>query len=120
MATYTGGCSISPDKKFSVYGNVHGAYGHAFADYTWKTVCLDIFEGPTAIGDPLLSRKYRVQGSDVCWDAKWDTFDNVTFTLFDYGRGISHFDARNKSIAARQIQTTVYHYDSRKDSFVEK
>jgi hypothetical protein len=118
-AAYVAGITASPDKKYSVSGDVRGAYGKAFSDYTWKTVWVEIYEGPSTLGDPLLSRKYRVQGSDVCWDAKWDEYDNVTFTIFDYGRGVDRYDARKEGIAMRQIQTIIYQLDSRSNSFAE-
>jgi len=144
MATYKAGNQGSPDGKYLVCGHIRGAYGHAFIDQTAKTVFVAILAGRSGTGTPeirkesrdgtivetvvkndgkeksLLQRKYRVQGSDVCWDAIWDKDDNLTLVFYDYGTGVSFYDARKNGTPKRQIRTVTYAFDSNTGTFSEQ
>lgn len=119
-ATYTGGSVNSPDGKYVLYGHVRGAYGRSFIDQTAKTIRMDIVAKSGGDGKTLLQRKYRVQGSDVCWDAIWDKDDNLTLVFYDYGTGVSFYDARKNGTPKRQIRTVTYTFDSNTRAFSER
>jgi len=120
MATYNAGSVDSPDGKYLVHGHVRGAYGRAFIDQTEKAIWVTIFEISGGSEKSLFQRKYRVQGSDVCWDADWDKDDNLTLVFYDYGPGVNFYDARKSGTPKRQICTMRYHFDSKIGSFAEK
>jgi hypothetical protein len=119
-ATYTGGFVSSPDGKYVVYGHVRGAYGRSFIDQTAKTIRMDIVAKSDGGEKTLLQRKYRIQGSDVCWDAMWDKDDNLTLAFYDYGTGVSFYDARKNGTPKRQIRTVAYFLNSKTGTFAEQ
>src|SRR5437867_1671922 len=91
--TVHGGFVDSPDKKYRFYGRVYGAYGRSFLENTAKTVWISIVANDA--NETLLFRKeYRVNGSDVGWDATWDNQDNLTVVIYDYGIGVESADAK--------------------------
>ena len=52
--TVTGGYEDSPDGKYRIWVRTFGAYGHAFTDYTRKTIRISIVE---VIGAKSMSEK---------------------------------------------------------------
>ncbi len=78
--TVTGGYEDSPDGNYRVWVRTFGAYGHAFTDYTRKTVRLRLVEIIGAKTNwqekPLFSKEYHFQGSDVMVNTSWDADDN--------------------------------------------
>jgi hypothetical protein len=144
ISTYSGGNYESPDGRYVVYGHIRGAGGRAYIDETGKTVFITIeTEGtqrPTIVtnfqngaivseavvavsgkpGKDLLEKKYHIRGSDVCWDATWEKNDNVTVSLYDYGLGVSFYNARKNGTPKREIQTFHYIFDPESGRFVEE
>jgi len=117
--TVVGGYIQSPDKKYCVYGRIYGAYGRAFIDETSKKVRVSIVTGGT--NETLLFRKkYPVRGSDVNWDATWDTHNNLTVVVYDYGRGVTRWDAKKQgSLPTNHLFTLRYRLDPKTGSFIE-
>jgi hypothetical protein len=68
----------------------------------------------------LFAKSYCVRGSDVSWDCAWDTNDNVTVVLYDYGLGVSHYDLSPNSPPKRIIRTLRYHFDPNTGKFEEQ
>jgi hypothetical protein len=120
MATYKAGSVDSPDGRYLVSGRIRGAYGRAFIDQTKKTVFVTLFAKSGGKEKLLFQRQYRVQGSDVCWDANWDTDDNLTLVLYDYGLGVSFYDARKNGTPKRHLQTVACRFDSKTGRYVEQ
>jgi hypothetical protein len=144
VSTYMAGSDESPDGKYVVFGHIRGAGGRAYIDDTGKTVfitietkgtlrptivtnyqnCANVSGNVVAVsgesGKPLLEKKYRIRGSDVCWDAAWGKDDDVTVSLYDYGTGVSSYDARKNGTPKREIQTFHYMLDSESGRFVEQ
>lgn len=117
--TVVGGYTDSPDKKYRVYGRIYGAYGRSFLDNTPKTVRISIV---TAAGNEtlLLRKGYRVQGSDVGWDATWNEHHNLTVVFFEYPPGVSRWDLTKKGAPTNHIRTVTYRFDSKAATFTEE
>jgi hypothetical protein len=144
ISTYTAGSDESPDGAYVVFGHIRGAGGRAYIDNTEKTVFITIeakgtqktavvtnYQNGTVVsesvvavsgkpGKPLLEKQYLIRGSDVCWDDVWGKDDNVTVFLYDYGPGVSSYDAKKNGTPKRQILTVNYRFDSKTGSFVEQ
>ena len=144
ISTYTAGFNESPDGKYLVCGHIRGAGGRAYSDNTKKTVFITIeakgTQRPTVVTNyqngaivsesvvavngkadkPLLEKKYRIRGSDVCWNATWGKDDNVTVFLYDYGPGVYREDARKNGNPKREIRTFYYMLDSKSGRFIEQ
>ena len=117
--TVTGGFTDSQDSRYRVYARVFGKYGRAFTDNTWKSVRITICRNDT--GETILfSREYRVHGSDVGWDAKWDERDDLTIDITDCGPGVSVYDARKNGTPARHICSLQFERDSATGTFHDK
>ena len=117
--TVVGGYIDSPDKKYRVYGKIYGPYGRSFLDNTPKTVRISIVTVPG--NETLLLRKeYRVQGSDVGWDANWDEHHNLTVVFFQYPPGVSRWDLSKKGSPTNHIRTVAYRFDSKAATFTEE
>ena len=113
-----GGGTDSPDKNYCVYARIYGAYRRAFVDETPKKVRISIVAGQTN-ETMLLRREYRVRGSDVTSDARWDEHNNLTVVIYDYGRGISRYDARKTGSPTNHLRTLVYRLDPKTRRFTE-
>jgi len=144
ISTYTAGFDESPDGKYLVCGHIRGAGGRAYIDNTKKTVFITIeakgTQRPTIVTNyqngaivsesvvavngkadkPLLEKKYRIRGSDVCWNATWGKDDNVTVFLYDYGPSVYWEDARKNGTPKREIRNLHYELDSKSGRFVEE
>lgn len=143
MSTYTAGSEESPDGMYVISVHVRGSGGRAYIDQTKKTVFVSIetigTQKPTIVtnyqngavvsesvvavsgkpGKVLLEKKYRIRGSDVCWDATWRKGDNVALSFYDYGPGVSYYDAKTNGAPKREICTLHYKLDSKSGQFLE-
>jgi hypothetical protein len=140
-ATYNAGSEGSPNGKYRVYVHTRGAYGHAFIDETAKTAFVAIVaaatEPPIIREEPrdgtvvwtivkapkerqLFQNTYHIRGSDVRWDAVWGKDDSLTLAFYDYGTGVSFYDARKNGTPKRQIRTVTYAFDSNTRTFSER
>ena len=118
-ATYTAGFVNSPDGKYAFYGHVRGAYGRSFNDPTAKTIFLSIVKNDNGKEKDLLERKLHVAGSAVGWEALWDKNDNLDLVIYDYGAGISSYDARRNGIPKRKIHAISYKMNPGTGTFTE-
>ena len=117
--TVVGGYSDSPDKKYRVYGRMYGAYGRSFLDRTPKIVRVSIVM-TAGIEKPLFKKEYRIEGSDVGWDATWDEHHNLTLVFFEYSAGVSRWDLDKKGAPTNYIRTVTYRFDSKTALFTEE
>ena len=115
-ATYMAGYTDSPDGKYRFYGSVRGSYGRSFDEQTTKVIRIRIVSiGGSEID--LFKEKFKVTGSDVCWDAKWDSKDNLVLSIYDFGPGIDRYDAVQKGSPTNHIRTVIYHFNSKAGIF---
>lgn len=117
--TVVGGFVDSADKKYRVYGRVYGAYGRSFMDGNSKQVRISIVT--TGGGEALLFRKeYRVNGSDVGWDATWDEHNNISVVVYDYGPGVDSTIGEKNGFPKHHLLTVTCHFDSKSGAFTEE
>ena len=67
----------------------------------------------------LFRKEYRVKGSDICLNSTWDKEDNITVVVYDYGRGVDHFDGIAKGAPTNYICSMVFRLDSKTGTFKE-
>jgi hypothetical protein len=116
--TVVGGYEDSPDRKYRIYGRLFGAYGRAFTENTEKTILIRICTTGQS-EQLLLSKEYRVKGSDVTWQPTWGTNSDLTVVVFDYGLGVSRYDERPKGSPSNHICTLKFRFDSKARTFTE-
>ena|SRR5438552_8100781 len=117
--TVVGGFSDSMDKKYRLYGRVQGAYAHSYVEQTPKTVTISIVA--TDRGERLLfTKKYRLVGSDVSWNASWNMQDSVTVSIYDYGPGIGYSDSPGHGVPTNQLCTVSFCFDAKTGTFAEQ
>jgi hypothetical protein len=121
--TVIGGYEDSPDGKYRLWVRTFGAYGHAFADRTSKTIRIRLVE---VIGDKknweekaLFEKKYHFKCSDVVLNSSWDKQNNVTVIVYDWG-GMPRSDAQKQGVASNYIATLAFAYDKATGKFVER
>ena len=117
--TVTGGFEDSPDKKYRMYGRVYGALGKAFLDETPKTVRISIVTNDSE-ETLIFRREIQVRGSDVGWDCTWDTEDNVSVVVFDYGPHIYWEDARKAGTPSNYLASVSLIRDKQTGKFQER
>jgi hypothetical protein len=103
-----GGGTPSPDGQLRLSVTSHGAYGRSYVDNTKKEVWISLWRADA--NTPIFQRSYRVVGSDVSWDTRWTSASNVVVQFFDYGDGVTSYDAP-PSRPKHQIRTIRFHVD---------
>jgi len=117
--TVTGGFTDSPDKKYRMYGRVYGALGKAFLDETPKIVRISIVTKDSK-ETLIFRREIHVKGSDVSWDCTWNTADNVSVVVFDYGPHVYWEDARKAGTPSNYLASVSLIRDNQTGKFQEQ
>jgi len=115
----TGGYVDSPDKKFRLYGRCYGPNGPVDIDSSSRTIRLTIVANDEH-ETQLFRKEYRVRGSDVGWDAKWDLSNNLTVVIYDYGEGVTFQGPAANEPPRRVFRTLCYSLDLKKEVFKER
>lgn len=122
--TVTGGYENSPDGKYRLWVRTIGAYGHAFVDRTHKTVRIRVDENPNLKNGGreviLFSKEYHFTCADVSLNSSWDDKGNLTLVVYDFGPGVSSYDAAQTHIASNHIATLSLTFDKQAGTFREK
>ncbi len=116
--TVTGGCSVSPDTKYCVYGRLYGAYGHSFMSRTSKTIRISI-ETNNGSKKVLFQKDYKFVGSYVGWDAVWRDSTILNVNVFEYPPGANPYNLNVKIPKTNLLFTLAYALDSRMGKFTE-
>jgi hypothetical protein len=114
-----GGFTDSPDKQYRMFRRSFGAVGHDFSDDTGKTVVISIYAN-NANQTLLFKREYRVNGSDVGWDATWGEHDNLNVEVYDYGPGVVFHGLARDEPPRRHIRSLVFLLDPKAGTFTEQ
>jgi hypothetical protein len=116
--TVVGGYVDSPDRIYGVYGRIYGAYGRSFLDNTTKTIHITIVasRSPEKV---VLSRQYRVRGSNVGWNAIWCDHTNLAVVVFEYPPGVSRWDLTRPRGPTNHLLTVTYALERNSPAFVE-
>ena len=123
MRTYVGSGGwgvVSPDGSTHLCVTGHGAYGRAYTDKTKKLLDIWIWHGSGEQETTLFEHRYKFVASDMCEDTKWTSPQTVVVYVFDYGDGISFYDARKAGSPSNQIATLYFELDKRTGKFVER
>src|SRR5437899_9885315 len=98
MHTVTSGGAPSPDKRYSLCMANHGASGKAYVAFGKKRVFISIWKEPSNYmsndGQELFSGKYVFGAADLCEATRWRGSNEVAVYFFDYGDGVSSYDAK--------------------------
>jgi hypothetical protein len=109
----------SPDGDTRLCFTAHGAYGHSYVDRTGKLFDVCIKRGSPTNETILFLHRYRFVGSDVSAAAVWRSTNEVTVQVYDYGKGVSRYDARETNAPSNHIATLSFHLDEKTGKFVE-
>jgi len=112
-----GGWSHSPDKKYKISAEAHGASGKAFSALTKKRVNLWIGPSDTNSPAPWFAKQYVLVASSLGWRFDWHGSDEVAVHFFDYGDGISKYTVP-KGSPSNHVTSLLFRKSERGD-FVE-
>jgi hypothetical protein len=99
---------------------IHGAYGRAFTDRTRKLLDVWIRRGPYTNYVTLFSDRYRFVGGDLSTDIQWHSTNEVVMQVYDYGDGVSSYDAEKTKAPSNHIATLSFYLDGQTGKFREK
>ena len=119
----TGGGGVpSPDGGYRLTVRAHGAYGRSYIDRTKKGVRVGIWRGSgqNSTEIKLYSQTHTFVGSDLSWDVQWSSGEEVIVHLYDYGVGVSSYDAGKSGKASNHIATLTFQLDKQSGRFREK
>lgn len=117
--TVTGGSQDSPDSKYRLLVRVYGPYGRSFVDESNKKLRITI----VTLGKQeaiLFAKDYSVRGSDVCWVSKWDKRDGLNVEVYDFGRGVTSYTAKERDADTNHIWIMSYRLNSNTGKFEEQ
>lgn len=109
----------SPDGNTRLCLTAHGAYGRSYIDRTGKLLDVCIKHGAYTNETILFSHRYKFVGSDLWADAVWHSVTNVTLQVYDYGNGVSSYDARKSGAPSNNIATLSFRFDGKTGKFIE-
>jgi hypothetical protein len=111
----------SPDGSTTrICWTIHGAYGRSYIDKTRKLVDVCIKRGQQPGPQVLFLERYKFVASDLDGDARWVSPGEVVLVLYDYGDGVSSYDASKTGATSNHIATLAFHLDKRSGKFTEK
>lgn len=110
----------SPDGNTRLAITSHGAYRKAYIDKTKKDLWIWIGRGVGQSETELLQKRYTVVGSDICWITQWISSTEVTVAVFDYGDGVSSYDAKKSGAKPQHITTLMFRLNNQTGKFEEK
>jgi hypothetical protein len=117
--TVVGGFSDSPDKKYRVNARTYGAYGRPYLEETLKRMVIYITDTSNP-GRNLFEKEYRVKGCDVCWDATWNSNNNVSISIYDFGPAKSSYDLRGQPTRTNHLRTINFQFDAATGMFTDR
>ncbi len=111
----------SPDASSTrICWTIHGAYGRSFIQRTKKLVDVCIKKGQEPQAQILFSQRYKFIASDLGGDARWVSPEEVVIQFYDYGDGVSHYEASKTGAASKPIHRLAFHLDKQSGKFTEK
>jgi hypothetical protein len=118
--TYVGRSTPSPDGTSYVSIVGHGAYSRAYVDHTKKLLDVQIKRSTGTNETVLFSHRYKFVAADMSWDARWTSPKMLTLEVYDFGPGISVYDAEKTGAPSNHIATLVFTADKKANKFVEE
>jgi hypothetical protein len=122
MHTYigNGGRDKSPDGKYYLYMEVHGASRKPYVDNTKKTAYLSIWPTSGKPESPLFAGKHVFVGADVGTRVEWPNNEGLSIIFFDYGDKVLISDAVKAGAPSNYIAIVRLHRAAGSGKFVEQ
>lgn len=121
MHTVIGGNPVrSPDKRYRLGVEIHGASGKAYTALTKKRVYLWLGTNADSNRVGHVDKKYVFTAADLLWQTDWHGSDEVAVHFFDYGDGVYAGDAHKAGTPSNHIATLTFQWDAQAGKFVEK
>ena len=76
--------------------------------------------GQEAKAQLLFSRRYKFVASDLGGDARWVSPEEVVVQFYDYGDGVSSYDASKAWATSNHVGTLAFRLDKQSGQFKEK
>ena len=118
LSTGHGGV-ISPDGKTHLCLTSHGAYGRSYLDETKKQLDVFIYKDVGTNETTLFEHRYKFVGSDMSEHVQWNSPEEVLVYVYDYGPGVSSYDAEKSHAASNYIATLSFHLEKQTGKFVQ-
>ena len=121
MHTVIGGNPTrSPDGRYYLGMEKHGASGKAYTARTKKRVY--VWLGPTSRNNsaPSLDKKYVFVAGDLASHIQWKGSDEVTIEFYDFGDGVLASEARQRGIPSNHVGSLRFTRDAHTGRFVEE
>jgi hypothetical protein len=84
--------AASPDGRFRLAVEIHGANGKSYVAETKKRVYVWVLRSGTNNPAPLLRTNYTFRAAGLKWQINWLSTNRVCMELVDYGPGVSSYD----------------------------
>jgi hypothetical protein len=111
----------SPDGSSTrICWTTYGAYGRSFVQRTKKLVDVCIKKGQQPQAQTLFLHRYKFIASDLGGDARWVSPEEVVLQFYDYGDGVTSYDASKTGAPSNHISTLAFHLDKHSGRFTEK
>src|SRR5258708_6706211 len=118
--TVVGGGGDSPDKRYSLWVNSHGALGKAYVDKSKKELWVSIESRSGTSSAVLFEQRYVLTGSDIQWDTRWSSDETVSVVFYDWGDGVSNYNNMKHLPTSNYIASLSFALDRSSGKFVEK
>src|SRR5258706_7238392 len=110
----------SPDGDTRFCLTAHGAYGRAYTERSKKLLDVWIGRGPYTNEVTLLSHRYKFIGADLWGHVEWISTNEVVMHVYDYGDGVSKYDAGKTGAPSNHIATLSFYLDKSSGKFRDK
>ncbi len=120
ICTGNGNGIASPDDRYSLAVEVHGAYGHSYFDKTTKRIWIEILNRSDWKYKAVLSQTYSLTGSDIDWQIHWSSPEEVSVEFYDWGDGVGNYNNMKHITASNHIALFSFILDTNTVKFVEK
>jgi|ERR1043166_385042 alkylated DNA repair dioxygenase AlkB len=113
---------LSPDGRFRLRVETHGASGKAYVDMSKKRVFVLIWTKPEYWKDPerVFYEKDVFRGADMRANVQWEGSQNVLVRFYDFGDRVSVHDTEKANAASNQVATLPFFLDTKTGKFKEK
>jgi hypothetical protein len=100
----------SPDGRFRLAVEVHGASAKSYVAETKKRVYIWVMPSGTNNPPPVFSGKYDFVAAGLNWHMTWLSTNRVSVEFVDYGPGVSNYD-RQRNVTNHIAQLTFAEHD---------
>jgi hypothetical protein len=119
----------SPDGRYTLRIQSHGASRQAYVDmskkrvYLWIATITKYDSLHVAVIEPsvtVLDKKYTFTAGDLCSSVRWQGSQEVAVDFYDFGDRVSSYDAEKASAPSNHVATLAFVLDAKSGRFSEK